>query len=401
MPFIASTQSVDGRRLVVKYVNNVIYAWFEDHIRWSWNNTRFGVDFPSWRSVIRQGGNATTPLIATRRDVFAIPYVAELIYFGNNNPIDGARVMTKDSGTMLGNDPGSPAAFDASSSDTTARESFIKQYRKRRTQFQSGVFLGELMQTVRMIRRPALALRQAVAAYHRNLKNRLRRSRTDYRRVVQDSWLEFSFGVRPLVGDVEDACKLASASPERYLKPIRALGGQSFVTANTTVGTGYGFLGYLVQRVSTTEISVIYLGAASANITAPSFPEQLGLSWSNILPTAYELMPWSFLIDYFSNVGKVIEGISTGIIHLSWGCRTTRKICRQDVSVRADYKQMDATFGSRTYHAYATGSGRGAEYVDLSRSTLQAVGLGLSDVRFKLPGSDIKWLNIGALLRRS
>jgi hypothetical protein len=309
---------------------------------------------------------------------------------------------TEDWGIPLYAHVGIPADV-ATAADIQARERFLADYRQARTAFMSGVFLGELAETVRMIKSPASALREGVVRYHRDVKKRLRRVRAlpQYRKIVGETWLEYAFGWRPFIRDVADACRIASASPDSYRQTINASKTiewndiQKTVTRNPGSTINLPFWKEFYQQQ--TKVKVRYKGAVDARIKPPSFPEQLGLSWSNVLPTAWELIPYSFLVDYFSNVGKVIEGISTGTILLAWGCRTYRATRIMQMQSSVDLGACQAAVGHQFVRARVYGAGETGQSRHIDRSPVFAVSLGLRDLRLQVPGAGLKWLNIAAL----
>jgi hypothetical protein len=49
-----------------------------------------------------------------------------------------------------------------------------------------------------------------------------------------------------------------------------------------------------------------------------------GFSWTEFVPTAYELLPFSFVLDYFSNVGSVLSAGYASKGYTSWVSVSTR-----------------------------------------------------------------------------
>jgi hypothetical protein len=111
------------------------------------------------------------------------------------------------------------------------------------------------------------------------------------------------------------------------------------------------------------------------------------------------LIPYSFLVDYFTNIGKVIDGASSGIVRLAWGCRTAWQVKKTSYeAVRLDQDWLKGNTGPNdTSSGYASGGGEFHSWSIYGRSSVDAISTGLRDVQFKLPGSNTKWLNIGAL----
>jgi hypothetical protein len=364
----------------------------------AWTDYRNGSSNPNYRKIIRQGNNATTEYLCDTKK-----FNSTSIQGGTTvtNPFSGARytVDYKRSG-LLGPNPYDPIDTGTSSADSIARQQFVSRYRSRRTQFQTGVALGELREVVEMIRSPAKALRDGIDSYYGTVKKRLRKSK-NRKRTIQDTWLEYSFGWVPLVNDVKNVCKLATADPFRVFEKLTGKG--DVVDQNVLVpeSTGYGVCQINYNVVRKSSVTVVYKGAIRAENSPPSFPEQLGLSWSNLLPTVWELIPYSFLVDYFTNVGVVIDGISTGTISLAWGCRSQiHKSTTSIGGVALNYDHLQTSLPFKwTGSGYASGGGLCSTRFRYIRSLIDSVSVGFGDFSFRLPGSDTKWLNIAALAR--
>jgi hypothetical protein len=133
--------------------------------------------------------------------------------------------------------------------------------------------------------------------------------------------------------------------------------------------------------------------------------ENWGFSPDNFVPTIYNLIPWSFLVDYFSNIGDVIDAMSIRNVGLAWGCKTTR----QQVDWRIDYAQpvavaTDPNFFKDIRVETFTRKDPVSKATVFSRERISDVTVGVTDISFRIPGVDNprKWLNIAALasLRR-
>jgi hypothetical protein len=371
----------------------------------TWDVVKTGVDNLLWRQMIRNAQNATTNYTVVGRRFHVLKAFGRVAYsdkfgrlyirgfLGHPQPLSWPFLSD-------------PSSMVTSSADLLARQRFVSNYRSRRTAFQSGVFLGELMEVVRMIRSPAKALREGLDHYHKVLKKRLRRSNPRNRkRIIQDTWLEYTFGWSPLVNDVRAAAELATAHPMAVFETIK--GGAEIENLSThlqgshTVPTGCR-VNYTI--VTTGAVVVSYKGAIRAENAPPTFPEQLGLSWSNLAPTVWELIPYSFLIDYFTNVGKVIDGVSTGVISLAWGCRNEVKSYSAEVISRGfDHNYADTVptkpFGAISHVGHGEIAGPLCSRSTYNRTKVEQVSVGIGDLTFKLPGSNLRWLNIAALAK--
>jgi hypothetical protein len=123
----------------------------------------------------------------------------------------------------------------------------------------------------------------------------------------------------------------------------------------------------------------------------------LGFDPSSFLPTVWELIPYSFLIDYFTNIGDVIEGWSQLGINLAWCNRTTKKslvVKSSSFSNKLISKQLTGL----NYEAVSFEPSLGVvEKSVVSRA--QFNGVRNPGLIFRMPsfGSQ-KWLNIAALV---
>lgn len=365
----------------------------------SYTETRDGNGMPDYKGKIRRGVNATTIYSASFKKLNKPSlHATGTVFTPNATPKTRTRTMFGTPSGWVGA-PAEPFGFDLSAAERTAREQFVAKYRKKRTAFQGGVFLGELRKTVQMIRRPAQALREAVDTARGAAKERARREKKP-RRVIAATWLEYSFGMKPLINDVKDACSLATAHPFAAFEELSASGRQEIEATRINNEVTYGHTRAKWTQIDEGHTSVKIKGAIRAKNAPPGFPEQLGLSWSNLVPTAWELIPYSFLIDYFTNVGRVIDGISTGTIDLAWGAKMSWKVRERFIAgVHLDQEYLEGFGNSQSRHSgNATGGGLISSASQYFRQPISSVAFGLSDVRFKLPGSGTQWLNIGALI---
>lgn len=404
MPFVFQPDHVYYRYFNTLRTNGTTTSSFSGVNSEATFKAKEGIKQKGWRRIIALGQNATTHFSGSELVRVAVPVVASFKY-GPYVDYDPGNVRSweaneTDGGIFNPQTPPGSLTVDPFEADSAAREEFLKRYRQARTTFHGGVFLGELAETIRMIKNPAKALREGLNRYHKDVKKRLRgKGRKSRKRIVRDSWLEYAFGWRPLVNDAADALKLANAGIRRSM-PIR---GQGVSTSRALVSQQYSSNGTVFPKLLyygeyQREYLTRYKGAVVCTVPPASFPEQLGLSWSNVLPTAWELIPYSFLVDYFLNVGKVIEGMSTGVIKLAWGCRTVRDNIEVNFHSAVDKEAHDAAVLGRPHFSTCKGSGKLGHYRTVARFPISEVYFGLTDLRPSVPGAtSLKWLNIAAL----
>lgn len=167
--------------------------------------------------------------------------------------------------------------------------------------------IGELRSAIRGVARSSVQLL---------LDLLLLKKTKDVRTVAKDAselWLSFQFGVAPTVRDVNSAIDSIRNYLERSdhsvrfsssSKPVRRLEGRS----NQTIGLFGSDFWYSIQNVH--EVSYRCIAGfdvfpKSAN--GYSLSEQFGLSFPDMVSAAWELAPFSWVVDYFANVGHLLE----------------------------------------------------------------------------------------------
>jgi hypothetical protein len=291
--------------------------------------------------------------------------------------------------------------------ENAAKLAFVRKAKAVNRQFQGGVFLGELTEAIRMVKRPANALRNGMGGYLDALKKRRRfasvtpRALTGvsasrrFQRILSDTWLEYSFGWTPLLSDIDNGMKAIAnhvVSPSRPRLVVCA-GKGSYSEFSVSQ------LGYLAQNlaffngnvVTERKVDVKFYGAVRAYNPSNVPFRYYGVSLQEFIPTAWELVPWSFFVDYFANIGDILE------------CST---LIRSDISwVNRGIKQSETlthycgalnTFGVPTVTGYCSGSPAKHEYAEVFRTRWD--GSLIPILQSKLPNTGRKLANITALL---
>lgn len=356
-----------------------------------------GANVPGWREVIRSGGDATTSLSGSECTARLTPGYAKSVDYGGWTDESTGDHRTSEAGL-----PGDPSSLDAAKANAEALGKLNQRIRQVRTLFEGGVVLGELGQTLRMIRNPARGLRNLTdefldiarairrGASRQYLSNALRASKVAEH--LADAWLEVQFGWRPLLSDIRDGCEALEAyDAGGRLETIRVTGkSQVAVTSATTTNTWVvGPMGFARDTVTDGHTSVIYRGAVRVKARDPQTmdPALFGFDPSSFLPTAWELIPYSFLIDYFSNIGDIVTGWSNVFSDLAWCNSTTRK-----------WYTLEGT-SRKTNGAFLTFTP--AKYVSTRKSVQRQKyeGTLVPDFTLQVPGmGSLKWLNIAALI---
>lgn len=322
-------------------------------------NSKTGINNPQYRQQIRAGQNASTEFSGHKTSY--VPNQAEMTYYQPNGFGPGLLARWDFKGTfVVGHNVITEHAKDSS---TVEQEALIQLYRRVKAQHQkfSGLtFLGELGQAVKMIKRPAESLFRGVESYLDALRKRskgvsktTKTGRSRRKKILADTWLEYSFGWAPLVSDVKSAAQALAAwkvsrdgfderryrisSSKQSLFPGISL--TDVVPINVHPGLSMPFD---MHVKGSWDCTVRYLVGLSYKTSVPSgsaahLAELAGFKFSEFIPTAWELLPWSFLIDYFSSVGDVLSAFSTPTNNITWIQRTVRY---------TDYKTVGFSLGN-------------------------------------------------------
>jgi hypothetical protein len=390
--------------------NSLYYYDLEDHLinnvppvvsttTWT-DSVTFGDNIPDWQQALKDGRNATTSMDGTSGEVRV---KSGSWTFRHKNPNVNLYIKTKGLHGMYHGVPGgNPASVDATNADNLALGKFQQKLSLINTAIQGGVVIGELRQTLQTLRNPALGLRRLVDD-GLDVLRRIRAGRrlgpmrshlVAIKKNLADAWLELQYGWRPLMNDIRDAdialhrynigrpvsVKRITATErvQGSANEVQSLGGESFAV-------------WLIRQTTINSCQVVYRGAMRVKAQDPQSMDAalLGFNPGSWLPTAWELIPYSFLVDYFSNIGGIVYGLSNLFTELAWCNRTVRRQIELRQFVQ-EYKHPDITV-----------TGVQGESFSAARHVSRAIysGHSVPNIAFKIPGNwSLKWLNIAALV---
>lgn len=137
-------------------------------------------------------------------------------------------------------------------------------------------------------------------------------------RGLSSSWLEYRYGWRQLVNDfknLNEACAKLKDKRARHSARTGTRQSSSTSTPTSTPGQYYD-----TMEIVTDTVEVSARGCVTADVEVPTFQ-------FNLLQTAWEIIPYSFVIDWFVNVGKTLSAISFLLnvrqYSASWGVRVS------------------------------------------------------------------------------
>lgn len=368
------------------------------------NTVSYGDNYPDWRMRLATNQQCTTSLSGTKHIMVSKPYK----FIVRSVPKDGTVTPTLTTYYEVYGD--APLTVFTTSdnvveskADNQAKTRFLRDIKSKRTSMNGGVFLGELRQTIRMVKRPASALQNGVRGYLQTAKKRAapyrnnspRRRVRNLNRMLADTWLEYSFGWKPLLHDIDDATDaLAKLRETNHGSPVSGKGTDEFrhpATKTNLFTGGPHNINYVAQ--STERKVVVYRGWVGVAGT-PTARVRFGLTLEEFVPTVWELVPWSFLADYFTNIGDLIESVTTSTAGLRWAAKTVITESEWTCNNMSNTVQAD-TSTIRRYSTSSPGTSRSLKRT-VSRDTY--IGSLVPSFQLELPGQSNKWWNIAALI---
>lgn len=287
---------------------------------------REGFNNPYWKNYVAVGRDATGSYSRTERRYFLLSGTArnertKCLSFGTiqYSELDGVYVNAP-TAHLVGPIIGDTALNKAKSSLSNSASRKIHQV-------QGGVFVGELRQTFNMIRGRGDGIigltRRYLSAVKKSQKKRSRRRQKTH--SLSGLYLEWQFGINPLLGDIKSLLEYQEKNTFD-IERISAYGTEARSASNSP-STGSGVLTVRCNQLTVVEKSVrIVAGIRSGSQSPPlGTAASLGFTPDNFLPTAWELLPWSFLIDYFSNIGNIISAWSVVKNQMAWASVSTRR----------------------------------------------------------------------------
>lgn len=215
-----------------------------------------------------------------------------------------------------------------------AKLAFLSKVKEHQNPFQGLPFLGELKETLRMIRHPLRGIirQNANSALHLTRLQRLYQNKLARLEEVFKNWhLQWTYGISPLINDIQGAVgtinrmfddpgvtKIQVTIPVPSSKVFSDKGLHRYEGNTQLIGYQYDI---------SAEGSVRFVGAMNERFQAATsgrLSEVVGMTARDIVPAVWELTGYSFLVDYFVNVGSVVGGLFTDTSSLVYCCRSVR-----------------------------------------------------------------------------
>lgn len=224
----------------------------------------------------------------------------------------------------------------------------------------------------------------------------------DLQKFAADQWLTWSFGVLPTLAAVDDAVSSVQSylAREDHRNVEYGSHTEDWVMRTSTALTGSHHAQVLsVGSFHATRSAKITAGFKYTLQSSEDYTlgKHLGFDISSVIPTAWELLPYSWLVDYFTTAGSFLEDTFTADFGQSFYICLNQKL----TVIGETTFTPKALFQKSPITSFVTWPCK-YEYYSFNRSPL--LNLPRAPLRFKTPTevahhATTKLLNLTALLR--
>jgi hypothetical protein len=380
------------------------------------NNTRVGIINPRWKDQTRLGQNATTPMSGTEFE--AIPsfwsgYSIGSSWFkstGQRNR-NWSYVSSGFPAYQIPVANSAPPNVIADVSNRCIRK-FIQEVSEAQSSDNlTGRSIKHFKHDVHSTLHPMAGIQKKISRYLTSLEKvpygKLKGASL-YSTITQ-AYLEFKFGVEPFVDDITAIVtdmvikdrKRNPSIPVESTAHASYLGTVDLVSFLGDSGLMSPFQPQMYRQITST----YYMRLKGALRTGVNDDGRLGFVQDNKLlpkdwiPTAFSIMPYAWMVNYFTNIRDIIDAASFRFSDLVWGCQTTRDETVYTFSgVRFNIQNpFDAGSPNIGWNYATVCSGGHATFKarSVTRSSITPASL-MPSFAFSIPTSPTPWVNMMA-----
>lgn len=367
---------------------------------------------PRYRDQIAHAQNATTSFSGSRAQGKTGWYTMLVDYSIVDNAtgkttstFTGETYGTYNPAVSLDTTDSAGAAVKARVNNRAIRK-FLDSCASAQSSFEAGQDIGELKETLESIHRPLNSLKSGMLNYFAALKRKSRRVNrlSKLEKVIADTYLEFHFGWSPLADDV--ASLIADAQRFRFpLIPVRGQASETFLGSSRQLSNSNPGYTSVAPSAVTIQSKSVYSRRLKGVVRVPtvggriSLAQSLQLTPKDFIPTVWDLLPYSWMADYFVNVGDILQALSFRFADLAWGddvTRTHNSISVSDIFyIGKPPLPLNSHFGK--LKLFTLGGSSNLDFVTFQRTPLIEGAL-LPSFSFRVPTSKYPFYNMGALL---
>lgn len=373
-----------------------------------WTDSLVGEKNAKWRSQVRLGLDATTNLTASSTEIIVEPFYVAVSSRQTDVPNTWWNAKSFGYPSLNYTSIAPPSATVISATNNRALRKLFDAVDSIRSSFEGGQNIGEWKQVVGAVTNPLGSLRRYTLSHFDSLKKvkrRYGRDKLSLRKALADSYLEYTFGWKPIASDLAKAIVGFQNLDEHLdLVPFDVGASELYTGSDSTFNMPQNpnvwcVLACRSKDSGTYQVrykGTVRTGAVNGSISVVQASRLLPSDW---LPTAWELIPYSFVADYFANIGEIIRGYSLRRSVFGYFVKTTRTL-GQRVYTPVEARRAIGSNSPNIKITSKTFSGGNARitFKSITRTKLSSTTL-IPTFQVSLPlGSYKPWLNMGALL---
>jgi hypothetical protein len=230
--------------------------------------------------------------------------------------------------------------------------------------------------------------------------------------IVASTWLEYAFGLAPLISDTRKAAEALARwqfeTTDDFHRRDKVVGrGQSVKSTSTTSYTVLGntWIECRITSRTTTTRKVQYVAGVGSSLEADfgsndRLLQLLGFKPQDWIPAAWEVVPWSWLVDYFTNVSNILDAAATSTADVLWCCKTVTDETVKEYSLIVDAKATEGYMAafSPWKTALLSSTDGSFSFVRKTVTRTPAVQLGVPPLVFGLPDMWGQFASMAAVL---
>lgn len=177
----------------------------------------------------------------------------------------------------------------------------------------AGETLADYAKTISMLRRPFKGATDLVSRIVKARNRSLKKSASNLAQANANAWLEYSYGWKPLLLDAEKVIDFVHRKRE-FGRVVRVARAEEKRVYNPTLDFSLGSMANpkwnrsgTVTREQTCRACSGVMYSLNNCTTSDMLAKLLGTRACDLPSTAWELIPFSFVVDWFANVGTWIR----------------------------------------------------------------------------------------------
>jgi len=295
---------------------------------------------PRWKEQIKAVSDATTAASAARYEFKALRVSGSREYYTadpkGRTPAQLALIHRKGymSGSTWPQDcdvlPALPLVGSAvTRANNLAIQRLYAQVKGIATSVNAGEDIGELGQTLRMLKGPFKSLtRLTTDVINGHLRAFDYNKSKHIAKALGAVTLEYNFGIRPIISSIaEGFVGLQNRDYIANYYPIKVSGKDksNVLNPDSTLWSGIWTTKTSVRKTLVTTVRYKGMYGVGADVDRRSVQDVLGWNFRDTLTTVYNLIPYTWLADYVTNTGTIVESLSVPWDGMRWCVKTTRQ----------------------------------------------------------------------------